>query len=231
MLKKLAKKMEEEVMDKYKVEDGKREAFRGRGAPLEWRRVRKNKKYRISMWGEDCWARTFPLFREYNLQRLQCKQEESTKEEEMKQQQRMTTMKDLIKKIRSKGRMDAESRWWVSELLAADCQKAWTHTTWEDTMQKCYRWLEEMKKRDEKEKMEEMHQHKVAQMIKSAVGSAGLLHKISKPTVWRGGAQILVNEEEEDTRLLDRCEAKRKEWAKHWQCDEETERGGKSLEQ
>ena len=37
----LVKKMEEEVMDKYKVEDGKREAFRSRGAPLEWRRVRK----------------------------------------------------------------------------------------------------------------------------------------------------------------------------------------------
>ena len=27
-------------------------------------------------------------------------------------------------------------------------------------------------------------------------------------------------EEEEDARLLDRCEAKRKEWAEHWQCDE-----------
>ena len=27
-------------------------------------------------------------------------------------------------------------------------------------------------------------------------------------------------QEEEDARLLDRCEAKRKEWAKHWQCDE-----------
>ena len=38
---------------------------------------------------------------------------------------------------------------------------------------------------DEKEKMEEMHQHKVAQMIKSAEGSAGLLHKISEPTAWR----------------------------------------------
>ena len=38
-------------------------------------------------------------------------------------------------------------------------------------------------------------------MIKSAEGSAGLLHKITKPTLWRGGA-------------------KRKEWAKHWQCDE-----------
>ena len=30
----------------------------------------------------------------------------------------------------------------------------------------------------------------------------------------------MVNEEE-DARLLDRCEAKRKVWAKHWQCDEE----------
>ena len=25
---------------------------------------------------------------------------------------------------------------------------------------------------------------------------------------------------EEDARLLDRCEAKREEWARHWQCDE-----------
>ena len=31
----------------------------------------------------------------------------------------------------------------------------------------------------------------------------------------------ILTEEEEDARLLDRCEAKRKEWAKHWQCDEE----------
>ena len=70
--------------------------------------------------------------------------------------------------------MDAKNRWWVSELLAADCEKAWIHTGWEDTVQKWYYWLEEMKKKGEKEKMEEMHQHKVAQMIKSAEGSAGL---------------------------------------------------------
>ena len=38
----------------------------------------------------------------------------------MKQQQKMMIMEDLTKKIRSKGRMDAKSRWWVSELLAAD---------------------------------------------------------------------------------------------------------------
>ena len=49
--------------------------------------------------------------------------------------------------------------------------------------------------------MEEMHQHKVAQVIKSAEGSVGLLHKISK------GAQIL-EKEEEDVRLSDRCGAK-----------------------
>ena len=73
------------------------------------------------------WARIFSLFREYNLQRLQSKQEESTEEEEMKQQQRMAIMKDLIKNIRSKGRMDAKNRWWVAELLVKDCQKACPH--------------------------------------------------------------------------------------------------------
>ena len=34
----LAERMEEEVLDKYKVEESKRKAFRGRGASLEWRR-------------------------------------------------------------------------------------------------------------------------------------------------------------------------------------------------
>ena len=63
-------------------------------------------------------------------------------------------------------------------------------------------------KKTKKEKMEEMHQRKVEKMIKSAEGSAGLLHKIKKPTLWRGGVQTL-KEEEEDAKLLDRCEAKR----------------------
>ena len=144
----------------------------------------------------DCWARIFSLFKELNLQRPQSKQEESTEEEEMKQQQRMATMKDLIRKIRSKGRMDAKSRWWFAELLATECEKAWTHAGWEDVVQKWYERLEYMKKKDEKQK--------VPQMINSAEGSPGLLHKITKPTPWRRGAQIL--EKEEDARLLDRCE-------------------------
>ena len=33
----------------------------------------------------------------------------------------------------------------------------------------------------------------------------------------------MLKKEEEDARLLDRCEAKRKEWANHWQCDEEVQ--------
>ena len=70
--------------------------------------------------------------------------------------------------------------------------------------------------------MEEVQQQEVTQMIKSAEGSAVLLHKITKPTAWRGGAQIL-KKEEDDARLLDRCEAKKKEWVKHWQCDEEVQ--------
>ena len=41
---------------------------------------------------------------------------------------------------RSKGRMDAENRWWVAELLAADCEKAWIHPEDEDTIS--FNWLE-----------------------------------------------------------------------------------------
>ena len=74
----------------------------------------------------------------------------------------------------------------------------------EDTIQKGYEWLEHMKKKDEKGKMEEMHQRKVVKVFKSAEGSAGLLRKITKPTMWRGGVQML-EKEEEDARLLDRC--------------------------
>ena len=43
----------------------------------------------------------------------------------------------VIKKIKSKGRMDARNRWWVTEIFATDCAKAWIHSQWEDTMQKC----------------------------------------------------------------------------------------------
>ena len=75
---------------------------------------------------------------------------------------------------------------------------------------------------DEKRKMEEMHQERVNQMIKSAECSVGLLRKITMPTAWRG-AQFLKREED-DFRLLDRCEARRKERAKHWQCYESVQK-------
>ena len=68
---KIVGKNEEEVVNTYKMEDSKREAHRGRGAPLEWRLVRRSKKHRIRRWSEDCWARIFVWFRGYNLQRIQ----------------------------------------------------------------------------------------------------------------------------------------------------------------
>ena len=81
-----AEKIEEEVLDKYKVDDSKRGAYRGRGFPWEWRRVRKSRKYRIRKFGEDCWAGIFTLFRMYYLQCMQSTQDELTEGETMKQQ-------------------------------------------------------------------------------------------------------------------------------------------------
>ena len=76
----------------------------------------------------------------------------------MKQQQRMGIMKDLMRKIRSKGRMDAKNRRWVAEILATGCEKAWFHAGWEDVMEKWHERRIFMKKKDEKKNMEEMHQ-------------------------------------------------------------------------
>ena len=59
----------------------------------------------------------------------------------------------LTMKIRSKGRMDAERRWWLTELPAAVCEKAWLHPGEEETMHKWYAWWVKMKKEDEKRKM------------------------------------------------------------------------------
>ena len=83
---------------------------------------------------------------------------------------------------------------------SADCEKAWLHSVEEINMQGWFSWLEDLKKQDEKEQMEKLHQQQASQMVESAEGSAGLLHKITKPTAWRGGAQIL--EKEEDAGLM-----------------------------
>ena len=48
--KKLAENVEEEVLDKYKVEDSKRGAYKGRGSFLEWKRVQRSMKYKIRKW-------------------------------------------------------------------------------------------------------------------------------------------------------------------------------------
>ena len=62
-------------------------------------------------------------------------------------------------------------------------------------MGRCYAEMARMAEaRGREEKTEEMHQQKEEQMIKSAEGSAGLLHYITKPTPWRRGAQILEKE-------------------------------------
>ena len=57
-------------------------------------------------------------------------------------------------------------------------------------MQKWYDWLGEVLKKDEIKKWEEVYRRKVSQTIKSADGSAGLVHRITKSTAWTGRVQI-----------------------------------------
>ena len=52
--------------------------------------------------------------------------ESHTEKDEMRQQPRMKVMADMTRKIKAKGRMNANNSWWDSELLAVDCQKSVT---------------------------------------------------------------------------------------------------------
>ena len=77
---------------------------------------------------------------------------------------------------------------------------------WEDTMHRWYSWLQEVKKQDDDRRKED-HQKPVSRMVASAEGGAGLVHKITRPTAWRRGGQVL-EEVERDVRPLKGCEEK-----------------------
>ena len=131
--------MEEEVLNKYKVEECNREAFKGGSARLECKRVRKNKKYSISKVVRRLPGKIFsPCLDNTTCSVCKASRKESTEEEEMRQQQRMAIMKDLMRKIRSKGKVDAKNRLWVADILATECEKAWARAGWENVLQKWY---------------------------------------------------------------------------------------------
>ena len=125
------------------------------------------------------------------------------------QQQRTQIIGRMSRRVKAKGRMNANNSWWVSDLVAATCECAGLNRDWDGTAQSLQEWLYEMKKNDEGQKEEE-HQKLVRRMIASAEGGAGWLHRISKPTVWREGIQIL-REEEDNNRPMERSEEKKKE--------------------
>ena len=74
-------------------------------------------------------------------------------------------MKDLMKKNQIERKDGCQNRWWVSELLAKDCEEAWIHAGWEDEKKKWRRRISE---------------RWIIYMIKSAEGSDGILHKITQ---------------------------------------------------
>ena len=68
--------------------------------------------------------------------------ERQTEKAEIRQQHRMQTTAEMTRKIKEKGRMDANNIRWVGELLAADCKETRGSTqNGKNTMQRRYKWL------------------------------------------------------------------------------------------
>ena len=95
----LAEKMEEEVLDKYKVEDNMRGAYRGRGSSLEWRRMQEvqNMKVERRLLGNN-----LRHVQKNNLQRLQNIHEDST--EEVEKKEKTERKKKLLLKVADSAR-------------------------------------------------------------------------------------------------------------------------------
>ena len=139
----LAERMEEEVLDKYNVEESKKRLSEELVPPWNGGGYAKRRDTEQGNWEKLLGKNFLPVQR----MQLAAAAKQAGGVGERRRRERMKTVKNLTKKIRSKGRMEAESRWWVCELLAADCEKACKHPGWEETMQNWYEWLEKMKKK------------------------------------------------------------------------------------
>ena len=82
----LSETMEEEVLEKYKVEESKRGTYKGKSEPSEWRVVQRVKKVVTS---EVAWRLLGDDIFLYN----------------------MNSMADMTRKIKAKDRMDAKNSW------------------------------------------------------------------------------------------------------------------------
>ena len=155
-------KMEEEL-EKYKVEEAKKDARNGA-------------RYHPRKWRQDCWARIFSWFRESSFQRNKVMQAGRMEEEDVKQHERMAVKASMMRKMKAKSRLDVQSSWLVSDLLAAVCKKKWLHPEGEDTVQQRYTWLQEHKKKDDKNREIRASEAWGRMMSSAAEGRAGFLH-------------------------------------------------------
>ena len=63
-------------------------------------------------------------------------------------------------------------------------------------VQQWYTWRREKDDKDEEKSREEEHGKFARRMTSSAEGRAGFLHRIAKPTAWKGGWQVFQDLEE-----------------------------------
>ena len=105
-------------------------------------------------------------------------------------------------------------------MRAADCEKAWLHPEWKDTVQQWYHSLH----KDEEKRREEEHQKLVSRILTSAEGGGRFTAQDHETNSLErrfasagrvGGSRC--------TPMRRREGKKRKEWAKHWQCDSEAQ--------
>ena len=168
---------------KYKVEAAKKGAYKGRGQPPEWRIVSRRKEHiDLARGAEDCWARIFSWLREHNLQRNKAGKrnrrgdQAATKNEDYgrDKEEGDGTMQNWHKQLVC---------WWTAGWWLI--KNTWLHPEWKDMMQQ---WQSSLVAWNNGWRTKERRRA-------SAAGRQNDIQRrrcrITKPTAWRGGSQVV----------------------------------------
>ena len=122
----------------------------------------------------------------------------------------------VVRKMIAVGCSGTGVRWEVGQQLTEVCRQGWLNvrTLYGRTGNVFFN----ERRREENGRTVGQDKAWVEHILESAEGGAGMLHSITKPRSWRGGAQF-IGDVFEDAQLSTTVKVKGQEWKEHWQVE------------
>ena len=195
--------VEEQVLDAYEVEQGNRKACGGQGEPLQWEvKKRWNERRRLRLVEKGARNRCIIFWRSSLSKDRHTRSKIWGRGEKRRGWRRCRASS---KRIERQGRIGPAKRWCADEASAKYCESEWMDNTWDEFLNNWEDCLsEEWKNKRSREVRRETHHQWRSR-------SRFVADQVTKPTLWRGGTQIL-EEVYGDADPLKRVKERVQEW-------------------